>query len=80
MFSEELLRKYNMATLEEYKEIFGDDVEVKIDYYRTFLIQTDHIPNKIIEAQVLGLEVDDYKEILECRQYARDEINRLRTE
>lgn len=77
MFTEELLKKYNMVTLEEYKELFDDSTEVEIDYYKTFLIQTDHIPNKIIEAQVLGEEFEDYTEILQARKYARSKINEL---
>lgn len=76
MITQELLKKYHMVTLEEYKEIFEDSIEVEIDYYKTFLIQTDHIPNKIIEAQILGEEVEDYTEILLSRKYARDKINK----
>lgn len=77
MITQELLEKYHMVTLEEYKEIFEDSIEVEIDYYKTFLIQTDHIPNKIIEAQILGEEVEDYTEILLSRKYARDKINKI---
>lgn len=77
MITQELLEKYHMVTLEEYKEIFEDSIEVEIDYYKTFLIQTDHIPNKIIEAQILGEEVGDYTEILLSRKYARDKINKI---
>lgn len=77
MITQELLKKYHMVTLEEYKEIFEDSIEVEIDYYKTFLIQTDHIPNKIIEAQILGEELADYTEILQSRKYARDKINKV---
>ena len=77
MISKEILIKYNMLSLEKYKEIFGDSIETEENFYKTFLIQTDHIPNKIIEAQILGKEVDDYTEILNLRQFARDNINRL---
>lgn len=77
MFALDILKKYNMRSLEEYKERHGNNIDTEMTFYQTFLIQTDHIPNKIIEAQVLGIEVDNYKEILELRQYARDEINRL---
>lgn len=80
MFKLDILKKYNMRSLEDYKERHGDNIDTEMTFYQTFLIQTDHIPNKIIEAQVLGLEVEDYKDILELRQFARDEINRLRTE
>ena len=43
-----------------------------------FLRRTDHIPNKIIEAEVLGNKTEDYIEVLKARQIARDEINKLR--
>ena len=66
-----------MTTLEKYKEFFDDSAEVEGDYYKTFLIQTDHIPNKIIEAQILGEEVEDYTEILQARKYARNKINEI---
>lgn len=73
----ELLNKYNMVSLDEYKEMFGDTIDTEITVYQTFLIQTDHIPNKIIEYQIMGKEVDDYTEILEYRQYCREMINKL---
>ena len=73
-----LLEKYNMVSMEQYKEWFGDTPSIEKDFYQDFLIQTDHIPNKIIEAQALNTKTEDYTEILECRQFARDEINRLR--
>lgn len=77
MISQEILKKYNMVTLEEEKAALGDTVNTEKMFYKTFLIQTDHIPNKIIEAQILNQSVDDYTEILNYRQLARDEINRL---
>ena len=64
---------YN-ETLEEYLQEAG---RTEFDYYQTFLIITDYIPNKIIEAQVLGIEWDDYTHELHARQYARDKINEL---
>lgn len=69
MIPEEIYKKYQLADITEY--------ECPQDFYRTFLIQTDHIPNKIIEAQILGESAEDYTEILRYRQFARDEINRL---
>ena len=69
MVPEEIYKKYQLADITEY--------ECEQDFYHTFLIQTDHIPNKIIEAQILGEPAEDYTEILRYRQFARDEINRL---
>lgn len=64
-----ILKKYEMAEKENYL--------TEYDFYKTFLQQTDHIPNKIVEAQFLGSTVEDYTEILNYRQFARDEINKL---
>ena len=69
MIPEEIYKKYQLADITEY--------ECEQDFYYTFLIQTDHIPNKIIEAQILGEPAEDYTEILRYRHFARDEINRL---
>ena len=66
----EILNKYEMTTIDHYW--------TEIDFYKTFLQQTDHIPNKIVEAQALGETPKDYIEILNYRQFARDEINKLR--
>ena len=95
MISNGMLSKYNMVSLDECKMMFGDKLETEIKFYQTFLIQTDHIPNKIIEiliedladaSLVNFLEVffnfissvrGEYKELLQCRKFAREEINRL---
>lgn len=47
MIPKEILERYNMAEMDCY--------ESEIDFYQTFLIQTDHIPNKIIEALIEDL-------------------------
>ena len=41
MIPKEILEKYHMAEMDWY--------ESEIDFYQTFLIVTDHIPNKIVE-------------------------------
>ena len=43
----EILEKYNLADITEY--------ESESVFYYTFLIQTDHIPNKIIESLIENL-------------------------
>lgn len=48
----ELLERYDMASLDLYKEMFGDTLDTELTFYRTFLIKTDHIPNKIIEGLI----------------------------
>ena len=95
MISNEILKKYNMLSLDEYKTMFGDNLDTERTFYQTLLIQTDHIPNKIIEKLIEDLadaslinflEVfinfistvrGEYKEILQFRKFAREEINRL---
>ena len=74
MISENVLKKYPMF------EMIDKTKEGQIFYYQTFLSQTDYVSNKIIEAKVLGKETEDYTEVLEARQFARDEINRLEAE
>ena len=51
MIAKELLLKYKMTTLDEYKTIpiFGDALQSELAFYKTFLQQTDHIPIKIVE-------------------------------
>lgn len=91
----ELLIKYNLAPLNELKNHHGDTFETEKLFYQNFLIQTDHIPNKIIEKLLEDLAIasitdfisiflklivqlrTEYKEVLELRKFAREEINRL---
>lgn len=76
MITKDVLKKYGLLSIDEYKELMQDPNSEEL-YYRTFLSQTDHIPNKIVEAQFLSRAVDDYTEILEAREFARSEINRI---
>ena len=46
----EMAGKYGLATLEEFQNT-GEEIE----FYRSFLVLTDHIPNKIIESLVENL-------------------------
>lgn len=75
----EILEKYQMDDCQYYIDGFGE-VEGTLAFCSAFLKLTDHIPNKIIEAQVLGTTAEDYTEILSYRQQARNEINRLSSE
>ena len=61
----DVLNKYNMVTLEEYKEMDGDTIDTERMFYETFLIQTDHIPNKIIERLVEDLSGATLLNVLE---------------
>lgn len=78
MISQKLLNKYRLPSIEEYRNGMLPG-ESELVYYYDFLKATDYIPNKIIEAQILGEEIDDYTEILNARKYAREMINTLIT-
>ena len=47
MIPKEIYEKYHLADITEY--------ETESAFYETFLIQTDHIPNKIIESLIENL-------------------------
>ena len=47
MIPKEVYEKYHLASIKEY--------ETESEFYETFLIQTDHIPNKIIESLIENL-------------------------
>lgn len=60
---DDMLDRFNICKL------FPDDIE---GIYRTFLKQTDYIPNKIIEAQFLNESLaQDYSDVLEMRKQVR---------
>lgn len=74
---ENIIAKYLKITLEEYIQEEGRS---EYDYYYSFLVTTDYIPNKLIEYQSLGIDCSDYTKELQARQYARDKINELNME
>lgn len=67
-----IITNYMKETLEQYIQEEG---RTEFDYYQSFLIMTDYIPNKLIESEFLGIECDDYTEVIKARQYARTKIN-----
>lgn len=48
MISDKLITQYYITPLEQAIELFGETEGIKM-HYQTFLQQTDHIPNKIME-------------------------------
>lgn len=74
---EEMLKKYNMGNLDFYKKIFGNDNGSEKSFYQTFLQQTDHIANKLVEGVI---KTEDCTEELYYREIARQEIARLNGE
>lgn len=73
----EILEKYNMLELDWYKEQFGDSTDTEKNFYKTFLIQTDHITNKLVEG---AIKTEDCTDELYYREVARQEIARLNGE
>lgn len=84
IIKENYLKKYNMETLDQVKEMFGDTIETEIDYYKTFLKQSDYVIAKMLEAYIHGATVEEleykYRDLLIMRQQARDRINELAKE
>lgn len=72
-----LVEKYEIPSIDYFYGKTNNMDIAEICYCEYFLAKTDHISNKIIEAQILGKEIDDYTEILEYRQFARNRINEL---
>lgn len=63
----EVAEKYGLAPLETFKEEFDE-----IEFYESFLKQTDHIPNKILEGVATSA---DYADELYYREVARQQIS-----
>ena len=84
IIKEDYLRKYNMETLEEVKQMFGDTKETEINYYKTFLKQSDYVIAKMLEAYINGATIEEleykYRDLLIMRQQSRDRINELAKE
>ena len=84
IIKENYLKKYKMETLDQVKEMFGDTIETEIDYYKTFLKQSDYVVAKMLEAYIHGATIEEleykYSDLLIIRQQARDRINDLAKE
>ena len=63
----EIAGRYGLAPLEEFQNA-GEELE----FYRSFLILTDHIPNKILEGVATS---EEYADELYCREFARKHID-----
>ena len=78
MIADYILQRYHIGAIEDYAALEGSIKAGEETMYRTFLIQTDYIPNKIIEAQSLGIPIDqDYTQILQARAYARQKLSEI---
>ena len=84
IIKDDYLKKYNMETLEQVKEMFGNSIETEIEYYKTFLKQSDYIIAKMLESYIHGATIEEleckYNDLLIMRQQARDRINELAKE
>lgn len=78
MISEEMLKRFDMKPLSEYKKDFGDTAETEAGFYQTFLYQTNYVNNLINEEYILGATKaqlkEKYKDILEARAFARSKL------
>ena len=63
----EIAEKYGLAPLEEFQNA-GEEIE----FYRSFLVLTDHIPNKILEGVATS---EEYADELYYREFARKQID-----
>ena len=64
MIPKEICEKYHLADITEY--------ETESEFYETFLIRTDFIPNKILEGVATS---SDYADELYYREFARQQIS-----
>ena len=71
MIPTELLERYEMQTLEDFKASFADDVPTEINFYKTFLIQTNDVINKLMEGTI---HTEDCSDELTYRDFARQRI------
>ena len=62
----EIAGRYGLAPLEEFQNT-GEEIE----FYRSFLVLTDHIPNKILEGVATS---EEYADELYYREVARQQI------
>ena len=63
----EIAEKYGLAQLEEFQDA-GEEIE----FYKSFLVLTDHIPNKILEGVATS---EEYADELYYREFARKQID-----
>lgn len=63
----EIAGRYGLAPLEEFQDA-GEEIE----FYRSFLVLTDHIPNKILEGVATS---EEYADELYYREFARKQID-----
>ena len=79
MIPTEVLNRFYMQTLDWYKEQHGDTLDTEVTFYKTFLVVTDYIPSKTMEAQLAGETVnEDYSAVLQYRKEVRERINALK--
>lgn len=71
MITNEMAARFHLPPIEEYPH-------PEVDWYHTFLIQSDYVANKIAESIYLGEELEeDYAEIVYARKECRAKINEL---
>lgn len=77
MISKELLKKYDVETIESRIKHGASKEQAEEDTLRNFLTNTDYVANKIAEAIFLNEKTQDYTETLQMRKYARGRIDEI---
>lgn len=78
ILTEEETSLYQLPSWEEYVKSEGNNYQVEINYYKSFLESTDYIIIKMAEQKILNESLDTkYSSIIEKRQQVREEINKL---
>lgn len=70
MITDELAAKFDLPPIKEYQHS-------EAEYYETFLLKSDYIVLKAMEATLLGKKngISNLTEILQAREYARTMMN-----
>ena len=77
--TQEELQRFSMINLEQYlQESNEGELHTTLDWYMTFLRQTDFILLRMLETAITEWKVTtDEIRIIEKRKIAREEVNRL---
>lgn len=68
--SDEMAARYHLPPIQKYPHPTED-------WYQTFLLQTDYVTAKLIEAVAMGESTEQYTDVIEARRIARECINAI---
>ena len=93
MINEEILKKFNVGSIEDYEELAGEDMAEMVRL-KTFQAQTNHINleifegfiEKMIDSANMGTLIkyfksvkEEYGDVLDARKEARERIKEITT-